>query len=192
MFAVRVGENRKFTVELEFPLRNGKFQYQLHDASMKPLERQSIPVTAGMVKKLDFTVPAPGIYFISMQAPFFRLRFKGVTHYAFNCGGGRQYNTFEMAEKFFFMLEDGRSDFEFCGADGGPSEPAEVIIRDGSGKLKFYRSGRFDGEEWKKIKPGASGVWTLEVIPEQDFGFKMRNGASGWVSTEEAALLKAK
>ena len=119
------------------------------------------------------------------------LSFLLVLRYAFNLMGK---NNLEKADKFYFMLDDNAKSFDFCGADGGPVEPVELIIRDGSGNLKLYVSGKMDGEVWKNIKSatGAKGVWSMEITPVQDFGFKMRNGASGWVATQSAALMKTK
>ncbi|MBO7328975.1 MAG: hypothetical protein J6W00_09425 [Lentisphaeria bacterium] len=192
MVAVMVGKDCKFSMEAEFPMRNGRFSYQLFDAGMKKLEDKAIPVTAGMVKTFNFTVPAPGLYFLPMKFPFIKLRFKGITHYVFNCGGGRQFNTFEKADKFYFMLDGKETSFEFCGIDGAPTETAETIIRDGNGSLKLYNNGRMDDTKYHLIKSekGARGVWTLEIAPLQDFAFKMRNGVSGWVATQSAALMK--
>jgi hypothetical protein len=194
MVAVMVGKDCKFTMEAEFPMRNGRFSYQLFDRKMKIQEDKSISVVAGSAKKIDFTVPEPGLYYLSMKFPFIKFRFRGITHYVFNCGGGRQYNTFEKADKFYFMLDDNAKSFEFCGIDGAPTETAETIIRDGKGNLKFYNNGKMDGEKYIVIKSekGANGVWSMELAPIQDFGFKMRNGASGWVTIQSAALMKTK
>lgn len=169
-----------------------ELKWTLFDAQMTPLQTGVIRF-AGRDEKLQLPVERPGLYFVHYSAAFFRVRIVGAAHYGFSCW---EYDRYILNGKertiLYFPVERDATQLVFRGQDGGPLEPARVVIRTPDGKAVYDRSGNYAWEQaWTiPVPPAARGrIWSLEITPVEDFEFGFVAGTAGWVSPSREAVL---
>ena len=196
--AVLAGSSGKVSLKLR-PVTVGKpvkeLKWMLFDERMTVIKEGKIRFRNEKEQILAVAVPASGVYFIQLDGRFFQVQAAGdVSHYAVNCS---EYNPYILhgrkAVLGYFHVKPGAKSFAFSASDGGPLEPGHVIIRDPNGKAVFDYSGNYAGDQWHRISvaPGcADRIWSMEIIPVEDFQIRLRGEVSPWVTPERDAVLK--
>ncbi len=180
--------------------KTASFSWSLTGSDGKTLDSGKTP--GGMADNtVKIPVSAPGIYFINYSGEFFKVEVKNQRYYAYSAGSLNPYVTFFWGERipgsgiFYFHVPEGAAGFEIGGHDGGPLEPARIVIRDASGKAVFDRDGRWSPGKWYKVqvpKDQSGKIWSMEILPVQDLKVMMRGEVTPFISPDPAAVLKFK
>ena len=134
--------------------------------------------------------------YISMDCRFFKVGVEGVKHYAYTASVADPFIMFtDGARKdvtVYFHVDAGVKSFDLRATDGGPLEPARIIVLDPNGKSVFNRYGRFSAAEVIRIpvKHGQDNkVWSMKIRPDQDLSVSLENGAASWLSLDKNAVI---
>ena len=196
--AVLVGSSHRICLKLR-PVAIGgamkEIKWRFFDDRMTVIREGKTSFSSEKEQILAVSVPASGVYFMQLEGRFFQVQpASDATHYAINCS---EYNPYILhghkAVKGYFHVKPGAKSFAFSASDGGPLEPGHVIIRDPNGKAVFDYSGNYAGDQWHRISvaPGcADRIWSMEIIPVEDFQIRLRGEVSPWVTPERDAVLK--
>ncbi len=192
--AALVGTEGKVEISLRpsavLSLKTTNVTWTLFDAKMKSLQSGKITFKNDD-HTLSLPVSEPGLYFVRVAGRFFRAKILN------RSGGfsGWEYEPFITCGKernvLYFAVNPNAKEFEFCGTDGGPSEPCKVTIRNSDGEIVFERDGRYVGQ-WFRIPVAtkqAGKLWSVEILPVEDFELRFRGPVSSWLSTSPGAAL---
>jgi hypothetical protein len=176
--------------------RNKELKWTLLDSLLNPVKNGTIEFKNENPVELKIPVDGKGVYFVRFTAAFFKVKINNAAGYGFSCWEHDPYILHGKERAVLsFMVNPGARSFEFQGADGGPLEPARVIIRTPDGKAVFDYSGNYSPDRWIKVPvpDGADGkIWTVEVIPVEDMQIALRGPVSHWVSPAREAVLAEK